>query len=344
MIERRTDPVALEPRRIVGSALVGATGLLVAALDVAGLATETDLAGLLLGVLGLAIGLGLGAAGLLLYVSDVESDHLLRVAGWNALGVVVLGTVLGLAVQHPGVTVPPFIFATVVGVSAVAHVLIGVNDVLRIRAGELAAERTKLSVLNRLVRHDLRNEAQVLAAAAQRIPADDSDAAARVDRTVDRLGDTSRRLEEFQAAIEEAYDGGSTSLATVVEDAAASFEGDLRLTIDVPDVAVAADRHLETAVERLLEHAVREAESASPAVAVVGRERGDQVELRVTCEAVAVPEHEREILTGEATITQLNHALGLGLWVVRTIVERYGGDLGFEDDGHTIVLVLPTAQ
>ena len=60
---------------------------------------------------------------------------------------------------------PIFSGSIIFGVSATAHVLIGVNDVRRIRARTLADQRQKTAVNNRVIRHDLRHVAQFLIAA-----------------------------------------------------------------------------------------------------------------------------------------------------------------------------------
>jgi signal transduction histidine kinase len=59
-----------------------------------------------------------------------------------------------------------------------------------------------------------------------------------------------------------------------------------------------------------------------------------------------IPQREQEIVTGDRTITQLDHGSGLGLWVAKWIVEDYGGELSFEADeaGTTVVLRLERAS
>ena len=54
------------------------------------------------------------------------------------------------------------------------------------------------------------------------------------------------------------------------------------------------------------------------------------------------PDVEREVVTGEREITQLEHGSGLGFRVVRAVVDTCGGDLETEpDDGATVTLRLP---
>jgi len=40
---------------------------------------------------------------------------------------------------------------------------------------------------------------------------------------------------------------------------------------------------------------------------------------------------ERNVVTGSADITPKHHGSGLGLWLVKWIVDRSGGELAFEE-------------
>lgn len=60
-----------------------------------------------------------------------------------------------------------------------------------------------------------------------------------------------------------------------------------------------------------------------------------------------IPEREQALIMGEREITQLNHATGIGLWVVKWVVESYGGELTFdesEDGGSAVTLRLDRAD
>ena len=54
------------------------------------------------------------------------------------------------------------------------------------------------------------------------------------------------------------------------------------------------------------------------------------VELRVADDGPGIPERERAVVADDHDITQLNHASGMGLWLVRRVVEGYDGRVGFE--------------
>ena len=356
--------------RLIAVGSIAVTGVALAAGGAVGVGGAPGVTATGLAAIGVALGLALVAGSVLLYRSDVRTSHTARIAGWNLLGAALLGTILVLAVYGASVSIPLYVVVDVLGVSSVAHVLIGYNDVRRIRAEELARQRRTLAVVNRLTRHNLRNDTQVLTAGASQLAADleDPDQRALAERIRDgalELATINEELREIQSAI----DTGEPARAVSLPDTVASVFDDYRgeypdgtFETDVPDVAVQADGHLETALGHLVENAVEHGSTSprssstredalehgsgdDPFVRVTAAVDGDTVTLSVHDRGPGVPDEEVAILTGEREISQLDHASGLGLWVVKTVADTYGGDLGFErtDDGGVVSLSLPAA-
>ncbi|MFB6128518.1 MAG: sensor histidine kinase, partial [Halorhabdus sp.] len=301
---------------------------------------------------GVVVGLTLVAAGAALVVLDaLRTDHVLRVAGWNALGVVVLGIVLALVAASPSVSLPPAVVADVLGVSAVAHVLIGVNDVRRIRVGELARERRKLAVLNRIVRHNLRNDAQVLLGNAEVLAAelDDDRLGGMADAIATKatgLASMNEKLEAFQAAIEHDPDAErAVDLREVVDAAVTDLTAeypDADVRTELPEsLAVRADDKLADALGEAIENAIVH----GGGTATVSAERADgHVAISVADEGPGIPDHERGSIDADTEITQLEHGTGVGLWVIRSVVDAYDGTLSIDaSDGTTVTIRLTAA-
>lgn len=339
----------MRAKRLLAIGSIGATGVGVA---VPGSAAVISGAGstlaFVLAVLGAAIGIALVAGSVALYLSDVTTGHAVRVAGWNLLGIVVLGSVLALTVAHLD-SFPQYVAAAILGVSAVAHVLIGVTDVRRIRVGELARQQELLAVLHRFVRHDLRHEAQVLIGLGSEIEHDEgSETGEAVAEVADRLTRMHENLGTIQRVIESDATPRAIPLRDFVERVAEESRAeypDAGIETDVPGgLAVRATDDLDIAITELVENAV-EHNDATPSVRVSAESVGGEVEIRVADDGPGIPERERAAVTGEREISQLDHATGLGLWAVRTIVESMDGELRFDDrsDGATVVVSLPAA-
>ncbi|WP_232745051.1 ATP-binding protein [Halorubrum aethiopicum] len=70
--------------------------------------------------------------------------------------------------------------------------------------------------------------------------------------------------------------------------------------------------------------------------------------MTVADDGPGIAEGIREVVSGDAPVTQLRHNSGLGLWIVAWVVEAYGGsvrfDAGIDGEGTTVRLRLPTAD
>ncbi|QLC34569.1 sensor histidine kinase [Halarchaeum sp. CBA1220] len=338
----------MKPLRLVAAGSLSATGviLLVPILD--HLLAGPPSLGIVLGVVGVLVSLGLVAVGAVVYRLDVSQTNALRIAGWNFLGIVVLGVVFTLLFTYRPVEDAGFLFAVALSAGAVAHVIIGVYDVRRIRAEELATERERLAVVNTLVRHNLRHEAQNLIFAVEAVRDTAPDAAERIEGVANNLSEMNENVQAVEDAIgeERRRMDASAVCETVVADVSGRYP-DADIDLDAPDgLAVSAGSHLDDAVSELVENAVEHNESEAPTVEVRAAARDGAVAITVADDGPGISETERELVTGEREITQLEHGSGLGLWLVRWIVEEYGGSLTFDDSdlgGTAVTVTLPAA-
>jgi len=158
---------------------------------------------------------------------------------------------------------PTFTVAKVLSIGAVAHVIIGVYDARRVRAQQLANEQRRVSVLNRMIRHNLRNETTVLGGHASLIAerVDDPelrDSAEAVAKSAAVIGGLAKDANRLQAAFERRPDArGAVPVEPLIEDAAeaAREAGAETVAVDVEPCAALADDRLATAVEELATNA-----------------------------------------------------------------------------------------
>jgi PAS domain S-box-containing protein len=222
-----------------------------------------------------------------------------------------------------------------------------------------------IDVLDRVLRHNLRNDMNVVLGEAEAIGrAGDGDAARAAGRIRERarnlleISDTARAVREVVASD---GDPNATDLRAVARrECRLLDDADADVTIDaggrpVP-VACTGLRHaVAELVENVLEHACQAAEAtegtADGSVARVSVARTDDDGatmglLRVADDGPGLPTMERLTLE-EGRETPLRHGQGLGLWLVNWVVTRAGGELsvGERDGGGTVVEVrLPLAD
>jgi signal transduction histidine kinase len=208
----------------------------------------------------------------------------------------------------------------------------------------------RLDVLNRVLRHNLRNELGVVTGRAQ-VAAERSD-----DPTVEtelrgvlsaaedlmKLGEKARALD---GALDDQSAPKSVAVADTVEDIVADLgaeEQAASVETDVPaDLSVETNRKLfAVVVTNLIENAVVHTDEATVRVTASATTAG--VTLTVADDGPGIPEQELGVIErGEET--PLAHGSGLGLWLVSWSVPRLGGAVEFEsdDDGTTVTLTVP---
>jgi signal transduction histidine kinase len=342
-------------KRPAGSGIVSLTGVglvLVVAREVLG--GIESLPGGIIAAATFVLGAAFALAGPVIYRSDVDADHVLRVAEWNTLGVVVTVAVLGLVASFQAATggdvsAPLLSGAVVVGVSAFAHVLIGFNDVRRIRAQTVAKQRQRAAVVNRFVRHDLRHAAQILLGYGHQLREEGNDLGAKIENVGEDLAETQTRVEVLDDFLNDEVESTTVDVDELIADnhqnwTAGYPEADLETDLQ-GDLSARAGEHVEMALAELVENACRYG-GDPPEITVRGRRAGDIVHIEVLDNGEGIPEEERELINGDGIETQLDHSGGLGLWLTKWIAEQYGGDLSVENtgDGSKATLTLPAAR
>jgi len=204
-----------------------------------------------------------------------------------------------------------------------------------VTAASIREER--LAVLTRVLRHNFRNDLNVVTGFARRAAAatDDPTVREELGRVVDtaerllRLGETSRKVERLLADRPSPRPVElSPAVDTAVESLPASIRDPADLDVDVPEaMTVSAVAPLPEAIAELVDNAVRHNEATQPQVRVSAAELPSEswVELVVADDGPGIPPAERAVLTGAET--PLEHASGLGLWYVNWIVTAGGGGL-----------------
>ena len=196
----------------------------------------------------------------------------------------------------------------------------------------------RLSVLNRVLRHNARNKLDVILAHADHVE-DDTHRTA-IQNSASELASVSRKAREAEAVMTDSVSAPSTvDIAAVAHEVAATARD------DYPDssISVTAPERLQltsyrTVVRRLMTELVENAivHSDDPArVDIEVETTADDIpQLRIADNGPGIPDRERDLLT-ESSETQLEHGLGVGLWFVNWAVSQLGAELEFQSTGTT---------
>jgi signal transduction histidine kinase len=231
------------------------------------------------------------------------------------------------------------------------------DSLTRIRAQSLALERKtdQLLLLNRITRHDIRNEMNVVIGWTEQLADHTDDAGDEIRR---RVLDSSQHVVELTEAVREFVDtlrmaGDPDLRAVALGDVVGDELRKRRATFDhaefvvdgeIPQVHVRADDLLASVFRNVLNNAVQHNHSDTPRVAVTVAERADTVAITVDDNGPGIPPDQRDAVLGR-TDQELDHpAAGLGLYLVETLVTQYGGTVQISDadlGGASIAIELP---
>lgn len=206
---------------------------------------------------------------------------------------------------------------------------------------ERELRRQRLQVLNRILRHNVRNKLDVI-----RAHAETADNQPILDAT-DQLTQLSTQARQIEQLVEQtARNTQPTSLLPFLEDVVDSTVDDSSATVAVegPDVTVSIDRSLcRYAVHNLVENAVQHNPSQTPRVVVRVADTADGTEIVVSDDGPGIPETERSVITAGGE-EPLAHASSLGLWSTQWAVQTMGGSLSFDESEFGGAAVCITVQ
>lgn len=211
---------------------------------------------------------------------------------------------------------------------------------------QLSRQTSLVNVLDRVLRHNIRNELTIIRANA-RLHSEQHEECTECERIVtaaDELIDMSETARQLGKAINADTEWGPLELVSVVSDVvdrAHTIYPDLSIETTTPDrLVVAAYPSVETALWELVENAAEYA-GPNPRVEITLTESDDNVQLAVADDGPGLPESERDVLQA-GTETQLVHGSGLGLWSVYWVALNHRGDLSLDTtDGTRVTLTLP---
>jgi signal transduction histidine kinase len=311
---------------------------------------------------------GLASAGYWLRRRDLAGTRGLRIAAWLLAGVVVA---LGLSGPLAAVRGPGSAWSTVgwlrtaATAGAAVGVLAGIVEARaiqqalsaersRLHSEQLEARREWLDYLNGLLRHEVLNTAQVVDGYAETVLHETdpgSETRARLAAIQRQSQDMTEIIEDVRVLLD-ATRGEVTfervDLVALVRDEVRDLRDvcdAVEVDTDLPEpVYVRADALLPRVFSNLLGNAVEHNDSEHPRVEVRVQPAPETVLVTIADDGPGIPPTERDRLFERDTPTRNDH--GLGLYLVRQLVDRYEGRVELAETGPagtTFVVELPRA-
>lgn len=217
------------------------------------------------------------------------------------------------------------------------------------REAELRRREEELELLkdlqSRFLRHNLRNELNVIRANAQLLADMDDPKQREAYETViektDQILDWSKKARTIEQLVETdqvVTRNVVAEIETLLADLKEEYP-DVTFELDTePEANIAAVPQVDRALRNVLDNAARYNTADNPRVEVTIEQSDDSVVMTVCDNGPGLESYEIETLEDRAE-TQLQHGTGLGLWLVYWVIDKSDGSLSFDvDDGTTVIL------
>jgi PAS domain S-box-containing protein len=204
-------------------------------------------------------------------------------------------------------------------------------------------QRDDLEILNQVLRHDIRNDIQLITAYAKR--AAEASQTERVRENLETVQEnarhaveltrTARQMAEVMLSSDEETERIElqTSLTNALTEARDAYPNAVITSeASVPVETVRANDMLDTVFRNLLKNAIQHNDKEVPEVNVSVAEDRDAVVVRIADNGPGVPDRRKDSIFGKGETGLESSGTGLGLYLVKTLVEGYGGDVKVQDN------------
>ncbi|WP_435186767.1 PAS domain S-box protein [Halobellus sp. EA9] len=217
---------------------------------------------------------------------------------------------------------------------------------------ERKQRQEQLEVLDRVLRHNLRNDMNVIRGRAETIQSEASSEVAAAAGAIVEKSDELLGLAEKERQITELLREEPTRTEIEVcerlEQISSRVESEhpeATITVDCSEgVTARATKQFGRAVTELVTNAIVHNDASSPAVTLTVTETDETVRIEVADTGPQIPEMERNVLVSETDQTPLYHGSGLGLWLVNLVITRSNGTITVAENapaGNIVSIYLP---
>ena len=211
----------------------------------------------------------------------------------------------------------------------------------RLEAEKEAVEQLQeqLTVMNRILRHDIRSSVNIIRGNAELAAASErrlEQALETIVEEADRLQRIGESVRHIQSVLEEDDSPDNVlDVATLLQAKVHRFRNEFphaSIDLDLPQSAFARAREqFGLAIDHLLANAIEHNDQDCPGVTVAVSTTDETVRIEIRDDGPGIPEGEIRPLS-EGRETPLEHTSGLGLWLAHWIIEASDGTLSFEEN------------
>ena len=223
---------------------------------------------------------------------------------------------------------------------------------------DLEEANDQLRVLNRVLRHDIRNDMNLVLGWGKELEDHvDEDGKQMLTQILDsgqHVVDLTKTLRDFMRVYGEEEAPKLTPI-----DIGNSLENEIRkiqeqypsVVVDVsdelPHIKVRANELIATVFWNLLQNAIKHNDKEVPKIEIGVEVNEETVTIQVADNGPGIPEEQRDEIFGRGESGLKDPDAGIGLYLVDTVLTQYGGDVWVEEnepEGAMFVVELPKSE
>lgn len=196
----------------------------------------------------------------------------------------------------------------------------------------LLRQQQRLEVLNRVFRHNIRTEINLILGFLEGIPEEDADRIRKRAGRIEAIGQNSRdAIELFSLARQESKPHDIDTMVRGTINRIRNEYPEVTFEYSGPDGAVTVERLLVTVFGHAIENAAEHNTNTNPLVEVDVNVSGEMVVTSIQDNGPGIPEHELTVLSKGAE-SPLEHGSGLGLWIMKWGADLADGTVRFDEN------------
>lgn len=208
----------------------------------------------------------------------------------------------------------------------------------------LEQRNEQLRILNRIVRHDTRNDISVVTGWSEVLKDHvDEDGKAHLKRIIDSANHVNELTKTSQEFVDSIVldrkpvvqpESLERTLDEEIEKARNKFDDASFVKEGIPGVTVWANEMLSSVFRNLLNNAVRHNDEETPEVRVSAETDSDEgtVTVRIADNGPGISDDRKEQIFGKGEQGLESEGTGIGLHLVDTLVDQFGGEVWIEDN------------
>jgi len=223
---------------------------------------------------------------------------------------------------------------------------------LQQREKTVEEQRDNLRIVNKIVRHDIRNDLQLISAYANRLEnkLNEFEEPQKISKCVTNaieVTETAREVTNIvlQARQPDEYVNLNTILSQQIKNISDSYpRSKIETPNEIPNIDVAGSDMLESVFRNLLSNAIQHNDKEVPEVTVSVSQTESGAIIEIADNGPGIPDRHKEAMFEEGNSGLNSDGTGLGLYLVKKIVGRNNGRVEVVDnepEGSVFVVKLP---